>query len=157
MDVVVLRPMQKEGQHPKLGEACTKLGIREKDVVLDKDGFVTDTNGLSVATRFRGILRLPSFLHPFIPHLLPATLRSSKVKTSLFRFGEDDSSNFKLAEGISEELKVMPKPQLETGYIAPSKKMRFDEFHSAIQRTKSEWHFLSWDMAKDAINELSDY
>lgn len=157
----IFRPMDADKSgHPQLGAKSTSLGARDRDIEVDKDNMVTDKNGPSVALNVKGVHGLPSYLHPFIPRLLPVQLRmpSADCKRTLFQFENAEFEPFACGAPISEELKLMGKSHCEDlGYIAPRTPVSPDAFAACMRKTAACWQKIEWEAAAESINALAEY
>jgi len=161
MNVSIFRPMEADGKEPKPGNSCTKLGVRDREVVfeLDEPTVVSDRDGPSVVTRLKAIPKLQPFLHPFVPFLLPARFRrEANVKVELFEYKNDSREPFEFSGPIDESLKLMKKKHSEnSGYIATNFKGTLDEFRNSVNSTRPQWDLLEWQDVCDRINSFDEY
>lgn len=124
----VLRGMREaEDGLPQTGETGRYLGVRPgADIPVDEEGFVQPgTDGMSV---------VPPPVTNLARHRLPRELGGT---------GRD--AVFELdTERLSEELAYLPDPAnlAGHGFIEPSRRMRFEEYRSAIHGTRELWRRL---------------
>lgn len=159
MSVTILRPMSMDDEgFPKVGMGSTKLGVRECEIVCNKSGHATDADGPSVVLSFAGLFRLPPYLHPFVPGLIPLQRRTDNLHgVEPFSFTHPESGQLRVGARLCDGLKLMPKQIKSRGFLAPTDPTPPAVFRSTVEGTKKRWTALSWKIVAEQIENLEGY